>query len=101
MTPLKRFDEIIYGLTSPDGQVRYIGRTTLPGDRFLAHRYAKTALGDWVRSVGATMVEIEFCEYPVVRAGKREFYWIEKYRAMGADLFNVAPIKSYIQDMAA
>lgn len=95
-------DEMVYALRSPDGDVRYIGRTHNPRARYAGHWYSKGRLGVWVRSTGALMVQIEFCKSGKTHAGPREYFWINHYRSLGADLFNVLPRSAAIeQDRAA
>lgn len=86
----------IYALADPDGRVRYVGRTSRHdmSPRMNQHRCAKTALGDWVREVQAQAIILETVMHRSgTNPGHRERFWIEHYRAEGADLFNVWPKK--------
>lgn len=85
-----------------DGQARpvYVGRTYASLDeRFKRHRYARSAVGAWLRAEGhnARVIALEtISERPWetgVYAGDRERHWIERYRAEGFRLFNVWPMK--------
>ena len=87
------YAEVVYALAAPDGEVRYIGRTTYPEMRLKQHGRAKTPLGEWVRGVRANIVELEFCEYGKLNAGPLERHWIEHHRSIGSPLFNIWPMK--------
>ena len=82
---------MIYALSSPTDGVRYVGRTRCPWHRMSGHFYKKLPLSAWVRSASAVMVELETCDY--LQGKERERYWIEHYRQLGCDMFNVWPVE--------
>lgn len=85
--------EVIYGLASPDGAVRYVGKTRRPTDRFLQHKKAKSLLGEWVRNSDVTMIALELCKIGEIYSGDRERYWISHYRSSGSKMFNIYPLE--------
>lgn len=89
--------EVIYAIADMDDRIRYIGHTRLGlHARLRAHRTAKTAVGEWLRSIDCE-VRIFILEewnggepWP----GIIERDWIKLCREEGCDLFNVWPPES-------
>lgn len=89
-------DIFIYKLSDPaDNAVRYVGKSNDLRRRLNQHyfRRANQGLWRWLAALAATgarpkMEPIETCSEADWR--ERETYWIARYRAAGADLFNIA-----------
>ena len=83
----------IYALTDPDmTEVRYVGQSINPQSRLVYHcRYpGNTRLWGWINSfrpVRPGMIILEECDKS--EALERETFWIEVYKATGANLLNV------------
>lgn len=87
----------IYTLTDPETlQIRYVGKTDNPHRRLLAHKRQcvdnKTHCKRWIatlnaKSLAPTMSIIE--EVSKDAWEDKERYWIQHYRALGADLTNI------------
>lgn len=90
-------DVVIYALCDPSGEVFYVGQTTDPAQRLLAHlapgsRTAPRARIDRLRAAGQKptmkIVETIDAEAPAWKAASREHHWIGWYVAHGASLVN-------------
>jgi hypothetical protein len=94
------FVQTLYALLGPDGQWRYVGRTSRPDplERLRSHRYSNTAVGQWVEANWGfvTVIVLEKVMKsgrPRPGAGLRERFWIIAAREAGHDLFNIWPIE--------
>lgn len=78
----------IYLLTNEHYEVRYVGATFQKAHtRLTAHRSAKTAVGEWVRSCQPLILVVDRApDRP--RLHERERAWIEHWRRLGARLLN-------------
>lgn len=82
----------IYALTDPAmTEVKYIGRTKNPAKRLKDHCSRKNswALWQWIaanKPAKPQMIVLEECSEE--NAEEREHFWIEVYKATGANLLN-------------
>lgn len=88
---------VIYALCAPNGEVFYVGQTTDPAQRLLAHlapnsKTAARARIDALRAAGQQpslrILETIAEDAPAWRAGQREHYWIGYYAMQGTLLVN-------------
>lgn len=88
---------VIYALCDESGEVFYVGRTTDPAQRLLAHLApnSKTAAHARIEALRAAgqqptmqLLETIADDAPAWRAASREHYWIGVYAAQGAPLVN-------------
>lgn len=77
----------IYGLSGPDGKIRYVGASATSLAKRLGRHRKRSASGSpypvhaWMRSVGISsvvIVELEQCEVDVL--SEREVHWITELR---------------------
>lgn len=82
----------IYTLCDPNtNEVRYVGRTSNPSYRLGRHMhpgFSSQSMKRWLRTLETAPVMniIETCDRAAVVG--REQYWIDTYRAAGANLIN-------------
>lgn len=90
-------DVEIYGLYSPDGELRYIGKANNAEQRFLGHlreRRRRTPLYDWIQSLrldGKTPEMRILATCPADDWERAERQWIFEARLRGERLLNLAP----------
>lgn len=75
------YGEVVYCLRSPEGRVRYVGRTSAERERRYAHKCGK-------RFKGCDFQVLEVCR---CHAGKAEHWWIRHFRRIGEPLENIEP----------
>lgn len=77
-----------------DCRVRYIGRTMCSlKERLQNHHYGDLAVANWIRanSKNLKIFPLEIVPFVPWAAGNAERKWIEYYRSIGHDLFNIWP----------
>lgn len=86
---------LIYALSDPrTGEIRYVGKTTRPGGRFLAHRNGHSApqVRDWILSLRADGLAPAVTILEHVANGtdvtSRERWWVAEMERNGASLLN-------------
>ena len=88
----------IYAITDPDKtEVRYVGRTKYPAKRLSDHCSRKCGLVMWrwvvsIRPEKPQMIILEQCS--AEQAEDREHFWINVYKAVGANLLNHFGVKT-------
>lgn len=86
---------LIYALSDPvTGEIRYVGKTTRPKGRFLAHLNGHSApqVRDWILSLraGGQTPTVTILEHVTdgTKVTDRERWWIAETRRNGASLLN-------------
>lgn len=90
----------IYALTDPEQtEIKYIGRTIHPKKRLTEHCTHKNSLKLWrwiQRQSGKPgMIILEECS--AENGEEREHFWINAYRAAGADLLNYFGVEAKLR----
>ena len=86
----------IYALCAPDGEIRYIGKTSKPlCERRASHVYEskhrRTHKANWIRSLGAKPLIKALCVVPHEYAFEMEIRTIASFKAKGYRLVNQTP----------
>lgn len=95
----------IYSLSDPrDDQVRYIGKSNNPGQRFAGHVNASPASsrGKWIaeiKAMGLLPVMTILEEATADNWSEKEQYWIKRMKAAGYNLLNIQTGDSYNQSL--